>query len=161
MKILESHTELQKQCLQQSSKVKTQMDFDISGQPPYQSHLDFTVVSFLKVLPSISISLHSKNAKSRTVFSNFMVQGTVGTIMSDNGEFFNVVVIPSDQVPENYQMGNVIFSPKRGKFHYFDGNTIFPMIFEIFLFRNLGDKNGFHAITIVCCSSSYSTSFCW
>lgn len=40
-------------------------------------------------------------------------QGTVRTVMSDNGEYFNVVVIPSDQVPENYQMGNVIFSPKR------------------------------------------------
>ena len=36
--------------------------------------------------------------------------------MTDNGEYFNVVVIPSDQLPENYQMGNVIFSPKRGKF---------------------------------------------
>ena len=36
--------------------------------------------------------------------------------MTENGEYFNVVVIPSDQVPENYQMGNVIFSPKRGKF---------------------------------------------
>ena len=65
------------------------------------------------------------NAKPRTVFSNFMVQGTVGTIMSDNGEFFNVVVIPSDQVPENYQMGNVIFSPKRGKFNYFDKKCYF------------------------------------
>jgi len=40
-------------------------------------------------------------------------QGTIKTVMTENGEYFNVVVIPSDQVPENYQMGNVIFSPKR------------------------------------------------
>ena len=46
----------------------------------------------------------------------FVVQGTIKTVMTENGEYFNVVVIPSDQVPENYQMGNVIFSPKRGKF---------------------------------------------
>lgn len=40
-------------------------------------------------------------------------QGTINTVMTDSGEYFNVVVIPSDQLPENYQMGNVIFSPKR------------------------------------------------
>jgi len=40
-------------------------------------------------------------------------QGTIKTVMTENGEYFNVVVIPSDQIPENYQMGNVIFSPKR------------------------------------------------
>lgn len=40
-------------------------------------------------------------------------QGTIKTVMTENGEYFNVVVIPSDQLPENYRMGNVIFSPKR------------------------------------------------
>jgi len=40
-------------------------------------------------------------------------QGTIKTVMTENGEYFNVVVIPSDQVPENCKMGNVIFSPKR------------------------------------------------
>ena len=44
--------------------------------------------------------------------------------MTENGEYFNVVVIPSDQVPENYQMGNVIFSPKRGKLIYKFGGRI-------------------------------------
>ena len=59
--------------------------------------------------------------------------------MTENGEYFNVVVIPSDQVPENYQMGNVIFSPKRGKFttrnfHQKCFFVIFRLDFQIFFF---------------------------
>ena len=66
--------------------------------------------------------IFSKSLSRIAFFYNFVVQGTIKTVMTENGEYFNVVVIPSDQVPENYQMGNVIFSPKRGKFILREGN---------------------------------------
>ena len=64
----------------------------------------------------------SQSLSAEMHFFIFFVQGTIKTVMTENGEYFNVVVIPSDQVPENYQMGNVIFSPKRGKFILREGN---------------------------------------
>jgi hypothetical protein len=39
-------------------------------------------------------------------------QGTIKAVMTQNGEYFNVVVIPSNQLPENYQFGNVCFTPQ-------------------------------------------------
>jgi len=76
------------------------------GQNVFLPNMETTFVSQeLKEQPSQPIDFDITNEQEQQ-------QGTIRTVMAENGEYFNVVVIPSDQVPQNYELGNVIFSPK-------------------------------------------------